>query len=309
MAERQRNDARIAAEARRQHGLVTGRQLAASHLSRSSIRRRVAAGSLVRAGRGVYGVGGAPRTWEQSALAAYLAFGGDAALSHGSAAAVWGLDVPREPAFHVTVGYGRSVRLRTAGVVAHRSRCWTPVDRVRRHGLPVTTPARTIVDLGAMLAGDQLARVVDEALCRRLVSPRGLLVAVDRLAVGRGRAARRVRTLVAPWGGAALESVAEAGALRAITAAGLPAPRIQHVVAGARARTDFAWPERMLVLEIDGFRWHSSPAAQARDSERANRLAAEGWTVLRATPAEMAQALPGVIAALRRHLGATPSSG
>lgn len=298
--------AAIARVARRQFGLVTAQQLAAFGLSPAAIRRRVGGGRLVRAGEGVYAVSGSPGSWEQAALAACLGLGPGAVLSHRSAGAAWRLDVPAERAIHVTLPYGRSVRASGKALVVHRSRSLDDLERTRLGRLPVTSPARTLVDLASTLRPDALARVVDDALCRRLLPPDRLAGAADRAGAQRRRGAGALRELVAPWlERGSFESVAEARFRRAIAAAGLPAPVVQHAVAdgaGFVARTDFAWPDRMVVLEVDGFRWHADPRSHARDSQRSNRLAACGWTVLHATPAELDTAAAGVIAALRRNL-------
>lgn len=314
MADVRGREERVAAAARRQFGLVTGRQLVDAGLTRPAIQRRVGSGRLRHVCRGVYAVGGSPSSWEQAALAACLSAGAGALLSHRSAAAVWGLDVTPEPCIHVTVPYERRSSRTTRAVVVHRSRALTAVDGTRRRGLPLTTVGRTLVDLAAVLDDAALAQVVDDVLCRRLISPERLAAAVDRLGSGRrparglGSTTRRLRCLLEPWqAGAPLESIAESRVRRMIAAAGLPPAVAQHSVPGARARVDFAWPERKVALEVDGFRWHANPQAHARDSARANRLAAHGWTVVRVTPVEIDQGPEHVWATLRRHLAGPPA--
>jgi hypothetical protein len=296
----------VARVARQQNGLVTDEQLAAIGLSSESVRRRVAAGALVRMGSGVYAVGGTPCSWEQSALAACLDAGSAAVLSHQSAGAAWHLAVPPALPIHLTVPYGNSARSRAGGVVRHRSRALTAGERTRIGRLPVTSLTRTLVDLAATTSGEALSRIVDDALCRRLVSPARLRAAVEQHARAKRRGTRALRGVIEPWlAGAPFESVAEARFRRAIALAGLPEPVVQQVVTdgdGFVARTDLAWPDQMVVLEVDGFRWHANPDSHARDSRRSNRLAASGWTVLHATPAELEETPAAVIAALRRHL-------
>jgi hypothetical protein len=135
-----------------------------------------------------------------------------------------------------------------------------------------------------------------------------LLTTVDRLAPGGRPGMAALRSLVKPWlGGHVLDSVAEGAFRRAICDAGLPTPVPQlEVSAGAGTpsfRLDFAWPAQMVALEVDGFRWHATPRACAQDSRRANLLAAMGWRVLRATPAELETGAAEVLAALRVELG------
>lgn len=296
--------------AQRQHGLVTAAQLQEIGVSAKSVRRRVAAGALRRVGTRVYAVGGAPCSWEQSALAACLDLGHGAVLSHWSAAMAWRLDVPARSPIHVTVPYARNARRLGRAVVLHRSRSLAARDRTRCGALPATSLQRTLLDLAASADPHALARVVDDVLCRRLISPERLGRALDEHARARGRGGPALRALLAPWvRGDRFESVAEVRFLRTIGAAGLPEPVVQRVVSdGGRfvARTDLAWPDRMVVLEVDGFRWHANPASHSRDTERSNRLAACGWTVLHATPAELDRAPDGVIAALRQHLATGP---
>jgi hypothetical protein len=245
-----------------------------------------------------------PRTWEQAALAACLEAGRGAVLSHRSAATAWRLDVPRSSSIEVTLAYGLSAR--TAGVTVHRSRTLTVADRTFVGRLPVTSVPRTLVDLAGVLTGPQLAVVADDALARRLVTPARLLQTTKRLARGRSSRVAVLRTVGRTWSGSpTMDSVAEAAFLRAVLAAGLPAPATQLPLTLPDAtvvHADFAWTEQMVVLEVDGFRWHANPASHAADSTRANLLASAGWEVLRTTPAEMALPAPPVLAALRRRL-------
>lgn len=287
----------------RQHGLLTTDQLAALGLSRWAIARRVRDGRLRRADLGVYALCGSPRTWDQVALAACLAHGPAAALSHGSAARVWQLDVPSATSIHLTVAYGRNAQLAGGGVVVHRSRSLLEGDLARAGRLPVTSVARTLIDLAGDLDADALARALDDCLSRRLLRPEVLRERVERDGGGR-RGEGRLRRLLDPWlGQRSVESVGEGRFLRAFAGAGLPMPQVQYELEDLGVRVDFAWPAEWLVLEVDSFRWHANPRSYARDSLRANRLAAAGWTVLRATPAELTDGLPSLLAALRRRLG------
>lgn len=300
---------RLAEIARRQLGLASIEQLVEIGLSREAIRRRTVSGTLVKVGVHVYAVAGSPRTWEQSALAACLDRGEGALLSHLTAARVLHLDAPIDAAVHVTVPLGRTSRTPCDEVVIHRTRALATGDRSRCGPLPITSVRRTLVDLATMLGPTTLGRAVDDALCRRLVTPAELRQTVEQLAARRRRGAHVLTELLGPWtAGARMESVAEARFLRALLDAGLPKPQRQLVIAddfGVIGRVDFAWPGQMVLLEVDGFRWHANPASQAADSERSNRLAAAGWTVLRATPAELDRAPRAILAALRRHIAAT----
>jgi hypothetical protein len=264
--------------ARRQHGLVTRGQLLAAGLSSTAIGRHVAAGAWLPLAAGVYALASSPATWHRQVLAACLAVGGIA--SHRTAAALWGLAGCRPGPVHVIVQHGRSSCAPPATV--HQSRTLRPVDCTRVGGIPVTTVARTLADLGRALPRSALEDAVDDALCRRLVT-------LDRL--GRQRASPRLAAVLATWrDGSAPHEVAEARLLRRVLHAGLPPPETQfEVFHDGRfvARLDLAWPDRRLALELDGFRWHSSPRAFQRDRARRNRLVHLGWTVVQATPADL----------------------
>jgi hypothetical protein len=296
----------IAHIARGQHGLVTVEQLDRLGLTRHAQCRRVAAGSLVRVGGRVLAVGGAPATWDRSALAACLDHPAGV-LSHLSAARVWRLEVPPDDRIHVTVAFGQSVTPRWPGVVVHRTRSLSPSERTRCGAMAVTTLPRTIVDLGAVLPPRTLGDVVDDVLSRRLVPPDRLRTAAATLAGARRAGSGTLLKLLEPWVGRGRpESVPEVRLRRAISRAGLPEPVGQLVIRlpdGFTCRADLAWPDHMLVVEMDGFRWHANPRSYGRDSERTNRLVAAGWTVLRTTPYEL-ETMPEVLMeALARHLG------
>jgi hypothetical protein len=299
----------VARLATKQLGLVTTRQL--DHLGIASWKpnRWARSGHLSRVSHGVYAIHGMPASWEQSALAASLAIGDASVLSHATAATAWKLAVQTDERIHLTIPHDLGRTRAGAGLVVHRSRALAAAERTRVGRLPVTTVARTIVDLAPTLAPESLARVVDDALSRRTVTPERLRQAICRHAERRRPGTTRLWTAIEPWlGGPPLESVAEAAFLRAMNKAGLPDPVVQHVIADDEtvARVDFAWPARMVVLEVDGFRWHANPTSHAHDSLRANKLAAKGWTILRATPAELDSSLPALLAAIRRHI-ATPA--
>lgn len=299
-------DMTIARIAGRQLGLVTRHQLVEAGVTDSPLRRRVAAGTLVRAGYAVYRVSAAPRTWEQRALAACLATGGGAVLCRRSAARLWRLDLPASDAVDVATA-DRHGRARVAGGIrVHRPLALDPLDTTRVGALPLTTVARTLVDLAAELQPTVLQRVVDDALAQGLVAPARVHDVMARLG-GRGRSGFcALRAVLGEWNtGGPLGSVAEAAASRLLAASGLPVPvRQYHVVGvdGTEMRVDFAWPEQRVVLEVDGFRWHSGPRARDRDSHRTNALVAAGWHVVRATPSELEDGGATVVAALRRHL-------
>jgi predicted transcriptional regulator of viral defense system len=144
--ERSTGERRMAAIASRQHGIVTRAQLAAIGIDKSGITRRIDAGRLHRLHRGVYAVGHRSLSWRGRWLAAVLAAGDGAVLSHSSAAALWQYLRPVPGPVHVTVAAAvrRSSR---PGLAIHRSRTLSRTDITHRHGIAVTNPWRTISDV------------------------------------------------------------------------------------------------------------------------------------------------------------------
>jgi hypothetical protein len=266
-------DSAIAKVAMRQHGLFTRAQAASVGFTESAMRQRLATGRWVRVAAGVYRIAGVPVTWTQRALAACLIAGPGAVVSHRSAAVLWGISGFRPGPLDITVPVGRSGRNALARV--HRS----DVDCVRRDGIPVTRPARTIADLARVVSGDLLEEAVDDALCRRLCR-------LDDLPA-RGR----LRTVLEAWNGEGLaDGVAEMRVVRRLLAAGLPQPVRQYEIwvdGVFVARVDLAYPEYRLAIELDGFRWHAGRRPFRSDRLRRNRLEAVGWRLLETAPEDI----------------------
>ncbi len=159
-------DREIATIAGRQYGVVARSQLLALGLSAESIKHRVRAGRLHRLHRGVYAVGHTVLKVEGRWMAATLATAG--VLSHASAAAAWDLRPLTSGAIHLTVA-GDGGRKRRAGLRVHRSRTLGPHDTTTHRGIPITTPARTIIDLASTLSGRPLEQTLDRAEHQRLL--------------------------------------------------------------------------------------------------------------------------------------------
>ncbi|HWF53666.1 MAG TPA: type IV toxin-antitoxin system AbiEi family antitoxin domain-containing protein [Solirubrobacteraceae bacterium] len=167
-------DARIAAIAATQQRNITRQQLLGLGLNRRAIDYRVRIGRLYVVHPGVYSVGGPPVTVFERAYAALLACGGAAVLSHSSAMTLWGFYRRWDFPFEVTTGRDR----RPKGVTVHRSRTLTGHDRDKQLGIPVTSPARTVLDIAPRL-GDDLPTAVDKALLTKYVTKNLLAEAVD----------------------------------------------------------------------------------------------------------------------------------
>ena len=271
------------------------------------MRRR---GRWERSLRGVYRSPEAPRTWRQELLAACLAIGPSAVVSHRSAAALWGLDGFGPGWIELSVDRQRFHRL--PGVIVHRSTDVDATSAILRTGIPVTGPARTIVDLGAVVPAWKVEAALESALGRRLVTLSGLRATLDEVARRGRRGAGVLRALLDERcdGTRLNESVLEARTLRLLREYSLPTPTPQWEVRVGRrlvGRVDFAYPKLSLALEVDGFESHSSLTAFGRDRARQNDLVAAGWTVLRFTWDDVVHRPDRVASMVRRVLVAIPA--
>ena len=273
--------------AERQYGVVTHEQLMSAGTSRGGLRHRLAVGRLRRLHRGVYLVGPlvVPRARQ---LAAVLACGQDAVLSHHDASELW---LPEHSApspsrgrrshagrrsVHVTVAHtGRSHK---AGIRLHRVRALDPLDRTVVDGIPVTTPIRTVVDLAPVLELPKLERLIARMAREGFLDLDEL---ASRVAAIRGRkGVPSLRAVLTRSGGPALtRSEAEAVFLALTRKARLPAPKVN--VSIGRYELDFYWPDARLAVEIDGFRHHSTRPRFEGDRRKDAWLRARGLTVIR----------------------------
>jgi hypothetical protein len=273
-------DVAIAEAAGRQGGVVGRSQLLAIGLSGPSIDRRVRAGRLHILHRGVYAVGHTAIGVVGWRWAAVLACGAGAVLSHGSAAAAWDLRASSSPRMHVTVP-SCGGRARRPSMQVHRMRL-AAEETTTFDGLPITTPARTLLDLAATgLRGRRLETVLDRAEHLRLVDFGALR---SMLAARPGaRGVRALDTILARYapGSVDTRSVLEDIVLDLCDEHEIPRPQVNVVIEGSVR--DFHWPDRRLVVEADSYTWHRSPSALDDDRERDVRLALAGYAVLRFT--------------------------
>lgn len=280
--------------AARQHGVVTRRQLLGAGVSRGVIDRRLRSERLRPLHRGVYLVGPILPPLARE-MAACLACGPTAVLSHRSAAAVWGFVRPgRRRAFDVSIRPGGGTR--RPGIAIHRPEGVEADERTVFEGVPITTPARTLYDVARMLRPKALERAISEALACGRITPEEL-VAVGRRYAGRPGGRRLVEAL-GEDGPRLTRSEAEARFLRLLRRAGLPLPLVNRVVAGYEV--DFHWPKKGLVVEVDGFAYHGSRRSFEGDRARDADLSRSGLRVVRVTWKQLVNE-PFVLAA---HLGA-----
>jgi hypothetical protein len=269
---------------RRQHGLITGPQALESGCTRDRIRHRVTAGEWARVSPGVFRLRGAPSSFAQSCLAAVLTGGPAAMVSHWSAAALLGVGSGSDLARPISISVPSTIKARAAsnaGVVVHRPRVLTPHDKAIVERIPVTKPARLLVDLAATLSKSGLEDLVDDVLYRFTpVSPKGVLDTLDRTRPRHGAGA--LRAAVAPWlDGPRPGSPPEMSLLRRLVDGGLPPPVRQHEIYSAFdrrfiARPDLAYPAERIAIEYLGPRFHGVRQAP-RDEKRRLGLVANGW--------------------------------
>ncbi len=274
----------VLGRAAQQHGLLTRGQAKASGMTDHQIDGRLRSGRWTAARRGVFQVLGTPPTEEQAVMAACLAAGPEAVASHLSAARLWRLRLPEPEVIEVTTPPGR--RVRVEGVQQHRYGPLLAAEVHRLRGVPVTTPARTLVDCSNRVGISQLGLVVDDALRRRLVRLPDLARCHARVPGGRRPQAAMARVLAERAGGHDPGgSDRELQVRRVLVAGGLAPPVHQHrvAVAGRTFFLDLAYPEGRVGIEFDGWDAHGTFEAFHGDRERARLLVAAGWRLVHVT--------------------------
>lgn len=309
-----RDDSEWQALAARQAGAVSRTQLLGLGLSDPAIHRRTKNGRLRPVLPGVYVTPGAPDTPTQRRWIAHLAVGPSSVLSFETGARIHRLStVARTGPTVLTVAHSGWQRL--PGVRVHQISDLAPADIECRHGLPVTSARRTIVDLAAIWRMGRLGLVLDDAdaagtakytdvgACLRSVARRGkpgvrkLTVLLDERGPGE----------VPP------ASVLERDFFRLVDRFSLPVPVRQYPMPrddGALGLVDAAWADRKLIVEVDGRRWHQRIADMKRDRDRDLKAAGSGWQVVRplhehvvGAPEETARELANVLTAREQQLG------
>jgi predicted transcriptional regulator of viral defense system len=279
----------IAELAERQHGVVTLPQLGAIGLTASAVRSRVARGRLHRVHRGVYAVGRPGLTRDGRAMAAVLTYGPDAVLSHRSAACLWGLRRDNRAGIDVSLPR-RSVRPR-AGIDAHRATTLTAADVTVHDGIPVTTVARTLVDLGDVANRRAVEIAVEQAEVLRLFDQQATEQAMRRAGSTHGRTLLSSVLEDLSQGSTLTESELEEAFLEIVRRTGLPPPEVNaHMTLGdgTPARIDFFWRAERLAVETDGHPFHRTQQSRERDARRDQLLRLAGYEPLRFTGRQVA---------------------
>jgi hypothetical protein len=255
---------------------------------------------------GVARVAGAPATDHQSILAAVLSCGPQAMASHSSAALLWGV-VLDGWSVEVTLIQRRGGRDRR-GVTVHRPTDLLDLSAVRRSGVPVTNPLRLLVDLGASRPEEQLEEVLDQLLVRGTVTIAGARAALARHSRPGRSGAGALRSVLDRWalGAQRPDSGKEAEAARWLAGAGVGEPVFHHRV--GRYELDFAWPDLLVALELDGWESHGGREAFEYDRLRDLHLQSLGWLVMHVSALSVKRRVPAVLAqvgeVLRRRAAA-----
>jgi hypothetical protein len=253
--------------ATRQHGVVTWSQLLRVGVSKEEIKRRVSARALLREHRGVYRVGHRAPSVEARYLAAVLACGEGARLSGLAAGHLWGLLKGSAPPPEVTAPTQRRVK----GIKTKRNRRGDARDATTRHGIPITTVPRTLVDLSSVLSFDDLARACHEAGVKHRTTPRQVEAVLARRPSTPGAA--KLRRVLRGEARVALSRL-ESRFLELLREAGLPLPETNRPAGGRRV--DCRWPDHRLTVELDSYTYHSSRHAWELDRRREREAHARG---------------------------------
>jgi predicted transcriptional regulator of viral defense system len=293
----------IAERAARQHGVVSLDQVLELGLKRSAVRARVGAGRLHHAYRGVYSVGHPLLTRSGRFMAAVLACGPRAALSHRSAACHLGLRDDNRATIDVTspTRRGRDID----GISAHSGATLLPRDVTVVDGIPCTTLARTLLDLAENAAKREVERAIDRAEVLRILDMRPIDDVLARANGRRGAAILRAVLSEMQFQGTATRNELEERFLRICRDAGAPPDGANVWIPypeGGGAEADFVWHAERLIAETDGRAVHTTRRAFEHDRRRDQRLNLLGWRVVRFTwrqveeePAAVAATVAGLL--------------
>jgi very-short-patch-repair endonuclease len=290
-------DGLIAEVADRQHGVISHQQLVALGLGKDSIHRRAVAGRLLPLHRCVYAVGHRNRSRESAWMAAVLASGEGAVLSHRSAAALWGIS-RYEGRPEVTVPSQRRAK---SGIVLHRSTV-AQDERTVHEGIPVTTVPRTIFDMAPTSDERQLERIINEAEIRRLWDELSLHDLLRRYPRRPGAATARAALQKRREGPTPTKSDLEELFIAFADRTGLPRPETNAYVEGLEV--DCVWRQQRVIIEVDSWEFHRTRAAFERDREKSRILQAAGWRCVAVTHRQLEHGADALARDVRRLLAA-----
>jgi hypothetical protein len=305
-------DVALALHAKEHHGIFRVRHALMVGLSRGQIEHRIVSGLWEQIHKDVFRLTGVPPTWHGDVLAACWAGGFRAAASHRCATALF--ELPGGDRRSVEIICPRWRRARHRGLVVHESKVLSPLDITVVRGIPVTTPARTLFDLGGVRRAGVVELALEAALRKGLVTIAELDATVRRLSrSGRpgGPVLRGLLDARAP-DRRPTESDMESRLVQAIRMHGLPEPVPQHEVwAGDRfvARVDLAYPDARIAIEYDSDEFHSGRIASAHDRARRHSLLEVGWLTVDVGPEDLRRGAASASSAIRRALTERLPSG
>jgi Transcriptional regulator, AbiEi antitoxin/Protein of unknown function (DUF559) len=273
-------DRRVAELAARQWGVVSSAQLRALGLRKDAVLRRARAGRLHRVHHGVYAVGHTVLRREGRWLAAVLACGDGAVLSHRSAAAHWGLLQSEATRTDVTIPRARAGN---AQIRLHRSHSLDACDTTTHQGIPITSVPRTLLDLAATVRPDRLERALAQAQHLELYDHRAITELLARANGHRGKGGLTEAIAVEPK---LTRSEWEVRMLSLVRTAALPEPLVNRPLDApdhGECKPDFHWPAHNLIVETDGWKSHRTRAAFESDRAKDAALTAAGYRVVRFT--------------------------
>jgi len=300
-------DQRVARLAAGQYGVFSREQAMALGATKGMLDHRIRASRWERLGRNVFRLPGNPPSWRQSLTAACLAWGDGAVISHRAAAALWRLAGFDPGSVELTVPRNR--RRPEPGVIHRHELRQSDVSIV--DGIPVTSVARTLIDLASVCGPEEVEEAIDDAMRRGIVSLallRRRLAEIGRpgrpgLVAMRGLLDARDRNAAVPG------SVFERRLLRILQRARIPTPVLQHEIRDGKGLVgivDFAFPAARLAIEADGYRWHSGRVRWDQDRARLNRLTLLGWRVIHVTWTDIMRDPARAADAVRKALTSEP---
>ena len=291
--------------AARQYGVLSLRQARMAGLTEKAVRVRLERGVLERDLPRVLRMSGSPRSWRQRIMAACLYAGPGALVSHRTAAVVWGLDGFQPGIIEISVT--KSMKPPARSMVFHRFAEIPRTDATYFALLPVTTPARTLLDLGRVVSLQEVEFGLDSALRLKLASMDELWDVLRRHAKrGRG-GVRCLRTLLAARAvrSTPSDSPLETRLFNLIAGSTLPLPVRQYPIIEEGVeirRIDLAYPDERVAIEAHSFQHHFGRAAWLDDARRENFLVARGWRVLRVVDEDVRQRPRWVLDQIRRAI-------
>lgn len=270
----------------RQYGLISRSQLRQAGVTDNDLGRRLTESRLQRVHPGVYYLDSTPPTWRTQVLAGVMAAGPDAIASHRTAAVLWELDAIYGRMIEVTVPFNDQPV--PEGVILHRTRRTNPVTTL--DGIPVSPLPKNLLDIAPLVPDRTLLKAARSGVRRELTTVEEMDKAVG-LYGGRGvSGTRKYRRVIRAVADDQSGSVSEIDLKHIVMDAPVPRPVQQLQVRlpdGTNAYPDFAWPDRMRIVEADGFEAHGTPEQLQHDLWRQNQLMDLGWEIRRFTATDI----------------------